>query len=53
MWKEISPKYFSIEYNPWYYIIGSISFIMSIRGLFIYLQLPDEKYEIIKEKKIE
>ncbi len=53
MWKEISPKFFSIEYNPWYYIIGFISFIMSIRGLFIYLQLPDEKYEIIKEKKIE
>jgi hypothetical protein len=53
MWKEISPKYFSIEYNPWYYIIGFISFIMSIRGLFIYLQLPDEKYEIIIEKKIE
>ena len=53
MWKEISPEYFSIEYNPWYYIIGFISFIMSIRGLLIYLQLPDEKYELIKEKKIE
>ena len=52
MWKEISPEYFSIEYNPWYYIIGLISFIMSIRGLLIYLRLPEEE-EIIKEIKTE
>jgi len=50
-WKEICPDFFSIENNPWLYIIGFISFIMSIRGLCIYLQLPEEKNEIIKEKK--
>jgi hypothetical protein len=50
MWKEISPKFFSFEYNPWYYIIGYISFIMSIRGLIIYLRLPGENADKIKEE---
>ena len=50
MWKEISPKFFSIEYNPWYYIIGFISFIMSIRGLIIYLRLSGENADKIKEE---
>ena len=50
MWKEISPKFFSIEYNPWYYIIGFISFIMSIRGLIIFLRLPGENADKIKEE---
>ena len=49
MWKEISPKFFSIDANPWYYIVGFVSFMMSIRGLLIYLKLPDE--EINKVKK--
>ena len=49
MWKEISPKFFSFEYNPWYYIIGFVSFLMSIRGLCIYLKLPEEKDIKIKE----
>ena len=41
MWKEISPEYFSLCANPWYYIIGFVSFVMSLRGLFIYLKLPE------------
>ena len=49
MWKEISPEYFSIEYNPWYYIIGFISFIMSVRGLCIYLRLPEDSVIKIKQ----
>ena len=40
MWKEISPNYFSIEYNIWYYIVGLVCFEMSLRGLIIYLKLP-------------
>ena len=40
MWKEISPNYFSIEYNIWYYIVGLVCFVMSLRGLIIYLKLP-------------
>ena len=51
-WKEICPDVFSFENNPWFYIIGFISFLMSIRGLCIYLQLPEEKIEIIKDKKM-
>ena len=48
MWKEISPKYFSLYANPWYYIIGFVSFMMSLRGLYIYLKLPE--VQIIKIK---
>ena len=40
MWKEISPNYFSIECNIWYYIVGLVCFVMSLRGLIIYLKLP-------------
>ena len=50
MWKEIAPEYFSIEYNPWYYIIGFVSFTMSVRGLFIYLRLPEENNDKIKQE---
>ena len=48
MWKEISPKYFSLNANPWYYIIGFVSFMMSLRGLFIYLKLPEVEINKIK-----
>ena len=48
MWKEISPKYFSLYANPWYYIVGFVSFMMSLRGLFIYLKLPEIKIDKIK-----
>ena len=48
MWKEISPKYFSLNSNPWYYIIGFVSFMMSLRGLFIYLKLPEVEINKIK-----
>ena len=48
MWKEICPEYFSLYENPWYYIIGFISFMMSLRGLYIYLKLPE--VQIIKIK---
>ena len=50
MWKEISPKFFSIEYNTLYYIIGFVCFIMSIRGLIIYLRLPEENNDKIKDE---
>ena len=48
MWKEISPEFFSIENNPWYYIVGAACYFMSIRGTIIYLGLPDDKIEKIK-----
>ena len=49
MWKEISPEFFSIRYNPWYYIMGAICCFMSIRGLLIYIKLPEDKIEKIKD----
>ena len=48
MWKEIFPEYFSFYANPWHYIIGFVSFMMSLRGLFIYLKLPEVKIAKIK-----
>ena len=48
MWKEISPEFFSIKNNPWYYIVGAVCYFMSIRGTIIYLRLPDDKIEKIK-----
>ena len=48
IWTEISPKYFSLYANPWYYIVGFVSFMMSLRGLFIYLKLPEVKIDKIK-----
>ena len=48
MWKEISPKFFSVENNPWYYIMGAVCTFMSVRGLFIYMKLPFAKIEKIK-----
>ena len=48
MWKEIAPQYFSIDSNPWYYIMGLICCIMSLRGVFIYIKLPEINFEKIK-----
>ena len=40
MWVAISPDFFSLEANPWYYIMGIICLFFSIRGLVQYLKLP-------------
>ena len=48
IWKEISPQYFSLYSNPWYYIMGLICSIMSLRGVFIYIKLPEINFEKIK-----
>ncbi len=40
MWLAIEPDFFSLQANPWYYIMGLICFILSIRGTIIYLKLP-------------
>lgn len=42
MWLAISPDFFSISANPWYYIMGLICFFFSIRGLVIYIKLPEK-----------
>lgn len=42
MWLAISPEFFSPAQNPWYYIMGIVCLFFSIRGLLIYLKLPEK-----------
>ena len=43
MWLAIAPDFFSLEANPWYYIMGIVCLYFSVRGLVQYLQLPEKK----------
>ena len=36
MWLCIAPEYFSLEANPWYYIMGVVCLYFAVRGLVIY-----------------
>ena len=40
MWLSIAPDFFSLEANPWYYIMGVVCLYFAIRGLVIYRRLP-------------
>jgi len=42
MWMCIAPDYFSLNANPWYYIMGIVCLYFAIRGLFVYRQLPEK-----------
>ena len=42
MWVAISPDFFSLEANPWYYIMGVICTFFAIRGTVQYLKLPEK-----------
>ena len=42
MWVCIAPDFFSLSANPWYYITGLVCLAMAIRGLVIYLKLPEK-----------
>lgn len=42
MWLAIAPDFFSLEANPWYYLTGLVCLLLSIRGLVIYLRLPQK-----------
>ncbi len=43
MWVAVEPDFFSLSADPWYYIMGAICLIMSIRGLIIYIKLPEKE----------
>ena len=43
MWLAIAPDFFSLEANPWYYIMGVVCLYFSVRGLVQYLKLPEKK----------
>lgn len=47
MWTAISPKFFCLAENPWYYIMGIACLAMSIRGFVICKRLP-EKLAVIE-----
>lgn len=40
MWVAISPDFFSLEANPWYYIMGVICLFFAVRGTVQYTKLP-------------
>lgn len=42
MWLAVAPDFFLPSANPWYYIMGVICLVLSVRGLVIYLKLPEE-----------
>ena len=33
MWEAIAPDFFSLDANPWYYIMGLACLFFSVRGL--------------------
>ena len=36
MWALISPQYYSMSRNPWFYIVGWITLLFALRGCYIY-----------------
>ncbi len=48
MWVRISPNFFSITENPWYYIMGAVCLFFSVRGLLIYLKMSKSNTNKIK-----
>lgn len=45
MWVAISPDFFSIQADPWYYIMGVICLFFSVRGLLLYTKLPKKSMD--------
>ena len=43
MWVCIAPDFFSLQENPWYYIMGVICLYFAVRGLVLYTKLPEKK----------
>ena len=43
MWVVISPDFFSLEANPWYYLMGILCLGFAVRGLVQYLKLPEKE----------
>ena len=42
MWVCIAPDFFSLQENPWYYIMGVVCLYFAVRGLVKYLKLPEK-----------
>ncbi len=51
MWALISPEFFSVANNPWYYIVGLITLFFAIRGCFVYAKLPEKPDRLSDGKK--
>ncbi|MDO5294210.1 MAG: hypothetical protein Q4F05_15845 [bacterium] len=50
MWALISPQFFSVSNNPWYYVVGCVTLLLAIRGCFVYKKLP-KKPEVLPDGK--
>ena len=46
MWEAIAPDFFSLEVNPWYYIVGVVCLFFSARGLVQYHQMEKRHHEV-------
>ena len=42
MWALISPQFFSLSNNPWYYFVGLVTLMFALRGCYIYAKLPQK-----------
>lgn len=42
MWVCIAPDFFSLQENPWYYIMGVVCLYFAVRGLLKFLKLPEK-----------
>ncbi len=41
MWACIAPQFFSLEANPWYYLMGVVCLAFSIRGVAVFKRLKE------------
>ncbi len=42
MWAAIAPEFFGFAENPWFYIMGIVCLFFSLRGIYIYENLPQK-----------
>lgn len=50
MWALISPDYFGISANPWYYVMGAVVICFAVYNVTVYARLP-KKPEILPNGK--
>ena len=51
MWALISPQFFSVTANPWYYVVGLVTLFFAIRGCIVYKDLPPKPKKLPNGKK--
>lgn len=51
MWALISPNYFGLEANPWYYAMGAVVCCFAVYDVWIYAKLPKKPERLENGKK--